>query len=399
MALLTTIRNRFHRAPMDPAFKAALRKGLIGFVVSRICVLGGAAVVAAQQVVEINDAKGLRPANASKLLMNVFAGWDGVWYLRIVRLGYPNHIPEKLTYYDLPARAAFFPAFPSIVRVADKVLPGGAAVAAVTVNLALSVLAVTLIGLLAFRLWGARVAERSMLLTALFPGAFVLSFVYAEALLLVLAAACLLLLQRERWLAAGLVAALGTATRPNGLGLVAACAVAAFFAIREDHKWRSLVAPLLAPLGFIGFQLFLWYQTGERGAWFRVQRVAWDEGASFGGSALSAMIDFFAHPLSSPADALTFISVVTTVVLVVAAWKTKLSWAPSAYSAVVLALMLIPSTVTARPRFVYTAFPLLIAYAKWRDTDDADRWAFTYTLCGAGLAILTTMYGVRGAIP
>ena len=58
---------------MDPTFKAALRKGLIGFVISRICVLGGAAVVAAQEVVTINDAKGVRPANASKLLMNVFA--------------------------------------------------------------------------------------------------------------------------------------------------------------------------------------------------------------------------------------------------------------------------------------------------------------------------------------
>ncbi|MEQ1872283.1 MAG: mannosyltransferase family protein [Ilumatobacteraceae bacterium] len=399
MKLLASIRTRLYPTPMDPTFKAALRKGLIGFVISRICVLGGAAIVAAQEVVEINDAKGVRPSNASKLLMNVFAGWDGVWYLRIVRLGYPRHIPEELTYHDLPARAAFFPLYPTIVRAADKVLPGGDAVAGVTVNLFLSLVAIGLIGLLTFRLWGARVAERSMLLTALFPGAFVLSFVYAEALLLVLAAGCLLLLQRERWLAAGLLAALATATRPNGLGLVAACAVAAYFAIRDDRKWRSLIAPLLAPLGFIGFQLFLWHQTGERGAWFRVQRVAWDEGASFGGSALAATLDFFRKPLSSPADSLTAISLATTIVLVVAAWKTRLSWAPAAYSAVVIALMVIPSTVTARPRFLYTAFPLLIAYAKWRDDDDADRWAFTYTLCGAGLVVLTAMYGVRGAIP
>ncbi len=61
--------------------------------------------------------------------------------------------------------------------------------------------------------------------------------------------------------------------------------------------------------------------------------------------------------------------------------------------------MVLPSTVTARPRFLYTAFPLLIAYAKWRDADDADRWAVVYTLSGAGLAVLTALYGVRGAIP
>ena len=36
-----------------------------------------------------------------------------------------------------------------------------------------------------------------------------------------------------------------------------------------------------------------------------------------------------------------------------------------AYIAVVVALMLLPATVTARPRFLFTAFPLFISAAAW----------------------------------
>ena len=46
-----------------------------------------------------------------------------------------------------------------------------------------------------------------------------------------------------------------------------------------------------------------------------------------------------------------------------------------AYTLVVIALMLLPSTVTARPRFLYTAFPLLIAVAAVWPDDEEQWWA------------------------
>jgi hypothetical protein len=77
---------------------------------------------------------------------------------------------------------------------------------------------------------------------------------------------------------------------------------------------------------------------------------------------------------------------------------------------VVIALMLIPETVTARPRFLFTAFPLFISVGAWwpEPDDDSDHhraswdrsgWDLTLVLCGAGLAALTGLYGVFGAIP
>ena len=56
-------------------------------------------------------------------------------------------------------------------------------------------------------------------------------------------------------------------------------------------------------------------------------------------------------------------------------------------------------TVTARPRFLFTAFPLLISVAAiWPDADD-EMWPLLLAACGAGLVAVTALYGVLGAIP
>jgi hypothetical protein len=238
-----------------------------------------------------------------------------------------------------------------------------------------------------------------MVLAAMFPGAFVLSFAYTEALLLTLAMACLWFLLERKWVLAGVCAALGTMTRPNGLALVLACLVAAVIAIRNDREWRAAIAPVLAPLGFIGFQVWLGVHAHESGVWFRVQREAWNEGASFGLTAIRKTFDAITSPLTSPTNIITAASFATTVLLLWFAWRKRLPPAVSAYSFGVLALMLLPSTVTARPRFLYTALPLLISAAAYLHEDRRDWWPYVIGACSAGLVGLTALYGVYGAIP
>ena len=70
-----------------------------------------------------------------------------------------------------------------------------------------------------------------------------------------------------------------------------------------------------------------------------------------------------------------------------------------AYIAVIVGLMLVPATVTARPRFLFTAFPLFISAAAWWPRRDRAFWELMLVTCGAGLAGLTALYGVNGAIP
>ncbi len=388
----------------------ALFVGLAAYVVSRFCVLAGAGIRAAQQVVDIRAEGDETPQSALTHVTDVLTSWDGLWYLEIVRRGYPESIPDNITYEQIEARAAFFPVFPWTVRIIDRILPGGDVLAALAVNFVLGALSVVLVGLLARRLYSVSVAARAMTLYAVFPGSFVLSFAYSEAALIVLAAACLLFLVDERWLLAGLTAAVATGTRPNGVGLVAACIVASALAIRRSRDWASLIAVVLAPLGFIGFQLYVDARAHERGAWFRVQREAWAEGTSFGATAVKNTYGFLTSPLASPTDALTALTMIALIGMLYCLWKQPLPWPVLAYTLVVLALMLIPATVTARPRFLFTAFPLFIAVAAWwpEPDDDPDHhraswdragWDLTLVLGGAGLVALTGLYGVFGAIP
>jgi hypothetical protein len=373
--------------------------GICAFVVSRICLLVGAGVRAAQITVDAGENLEPSPGTPVGLVTGVFTQWDGRWYLEIVRNGYPRSIPPDITFLQDEARAAFFPVYPALVRTLDRVLPGGDSFAALGINVVLGILGMILVGHLARRLYDNDIAERAMVLFAVFPGSFVLSYAYAEALLIVLAALCLWFLLDERWLLAGLTAAVATATRPNGIALVAACAIAALLAIKRNRDWWSLIAPVLAPIGFVVFQLWLNAHAGERWPWFRVQREAWREGTSFGATALSNTLSFLSHPFASPTDALTAGSMGALALGLWCLYRKRLPWPMIAYIGVVVALMLLPATVTARPRFVFTAFPLFISAAAWWPRRDRAVWDLVLVMCGAGLAGLTALYGVNGAIP
>ena len=390
-------------------WQRALVVGLAVYAVSRLCVIAGTAVRAAQLAVDARADDEAVPG-AGSVISEVLTSWDGRWYLEIVRGGYPSQVPPNITYEQLEARAAFFPVYPWLVRVVDAVLPGGDTFAALFVNFVLGAVSVVLVGLLARRLYGVNVAARAMTLYAIFPGSVVLSFAYSEATLIVLAAACMLFLLDERWVLAGLTAMVATATRPNGIAIVAACAVASFLAIRRSRQWASLVSVVLAPLGFVFFQWYVGTTAGETGVWFRVQREAWAEGTSFGATAVTNTIGFFTSPLSSPTDALTALTMIALVGMSWCAWKVRLAWPLVAFCAVVVGLMLLPETVTARPRFLFTAFPLFIAVAAWWPEPEAEDdhrrasweyagWDVTLVACGAGLAALTGLFAVFGVIP
>ena len=399
-------------------WRSALKHAGLAYLFSRLAIMMGAAIVAAElradenkirerlvwgfiEKVDPHARSGPLPKSAGSMMLDVFTSWDGLWYLRIVRFGYPSFVPQNITYDDTEARLAFFPAFPHLVRIVDAVLPGGDTLAALILNLVLGAGFIVLVGLLARSWFGVSVAKRAMILCALFPGSFVLSFAYSEALLLFLAAACLYLLQKEHWLLAGIVALLATATRPNGIAVIAACAVAAFLAWRQTKSLKPFIAPLLSPIGFIGYQLWINNHANESQVWFRVQGEAWKEGASFGLTAIRRTLEAFTQPLTSPTDLITAASFVLTLFLLWLVWKRHPIPLPAlAYSVVVIVLMLLPATVTARPRFLFTAFPLFIAAAVWLEHPKRKEWwPYLVGIFMCGLTALTALYGVYGAIP
>jgi Gpi18-like mannosyltransferase len=297
----------------------------------------------------------------------VFTVWDGRWYEKIALHGYPTNVPQGDFYLhtgrQVQSAAAFFPLYPLLVRALDKVLPGDAAVAGIVLSLLIGAAATVLVWIISEKVAGRRVADRAAVLFAFSPGAFVLSLVYAEGLLVLLSAACLLALLERRWALAGVLAALAGATRPNATAVALACAWAAGVAIWQRREWRALVAPVLAPVGMLAFFVFLWWHTGEALMWFRVESQGWGERIDLGWYNLSIIGHVITNPLQNPNNIVLVVSMISAVVLMVVLVRAKLPAILNVYAISGLCLVL-ASHINARPRFIFVAFPIVIALAK-----------------------------------
>jgi hypothetical protein len=287
--------------------------------------------------------------------------WDGGWYLGLVRAGYPDHVPESAG-RALKSTIAFFPGFPAAVRMVS-LLPGVSdPVAALVVSLASGGLATWAVFCLASRLSGAEIARRSVLLFCFFPGSVVFSMAYAEGLMVVFAAGCLLALVKRHWIMAGVLGGLACATRPNAIVLVAACAWAAVEAVRRRRDFRALAAPALAAAGMPFFLAFLWLRTGDPAAWFRTQNEGWQQKVDFGKSLVNFLALSLRDPFGSPEP---LILLGGCAVAVAGLWQLarRRSLPPPAviYTAGILGLAAVSRLDVFRPRAVLVAFPLFIA--------------------------------------
>lgn len=325
--------------------------------------------------------------------------WDGNWYLEAAEgYAYPDVSAPNLGQIDI----AFFPLFPILIRVVQGITGWTPLAAAVLVTGIFGATAIVAIWLLVHRISGREVADRAAMLIAFFPGTIALTLVYSEGVMLTAAAGSLLALLHRKWWLAGLLGALASAARPNGIAVALACGVAALIAIRRDRDWTSLAAPAIAPLGMVAYLGWLWANTGAANVWFRVQKEGWGEGIDFGKrtavefwdfySRLPTDLDFLNIPFIVHLRAVGLLLVIATLVLMVRWRPPAIIWA---YTIGILLPSLLSQTLGARPRFIFTAFPLLVALA-WQVRG---AWYSAVLGCFAVLLALSTIiYTTPGVV-
>ncbi|MDQ1396755.1 MAG: hypothetical protein QOG64_2014, partial [Acidimicrobiaceae bacterium] len=206
----------------------------------------------------------------------VFQSWDSSWWVATAALGYPHGVPV-VDGHAAASTIAFFPLLPLLTRGVMHLTGLSPLRSALLVTTLFGAATATGLWYLTKRLFGAATADRAVALFCFFPGSFVFSLVYAEPVMLALAIGCLIALLQRRWLVAGVLAALATATRPNAVVLIACCGWEAGAAILRRREWRSLVAPALAPAGIVAYFWFLDVRTGSLTAWFDVEKGGWGE--------------------------------------------------------------------------------------------------------------------------
>ena len=289
--------------------------------------------------------------------------WDGTRYLGVVIDGYPEFLPLQPDGRADFSNIGFFPLYPMCIQALRAVGFSPLAAGLIVAGTA-GLVATILLWVLLERLWGRDVAARGVALFCFFPGALVLSLVYSEPLMLALSVGCLLCLLGRRWLAAGVLAGLATAARPNAVILVAVCAWAAVEGIRSRRDWWALVAPLLAPTGLVAFQLFLWARTGVADAYIRTNNEAWKLTLSPAAFPNKLRL-WLRHPFGDVNLTLTVACTVFLAVALVLLVRARPPGPVTVYALGLAVLMLTSTSWGSQPRFLFTAFPLVVVPARF----------------------------------
>jgi len=286
--------------------------------------------------------------------------WDSVWFVRAATHGYPSQL--QVHHGHVAANTiAFFPVFPLLIRgLADvtSIPPAATAIAISGITGLTSVLAV---GMLARHFAGSEKATRAALLFVVFPGTFAFDMAYSEGVVITLVALGLLALLRRQWWLAGVLGLVATATSPVALAFVVSCAWCSGRAILRDRTWRSLAAPLLAPVGFVAYMLYLWAHTGHLTAWRLTELGGWKSYPSVA-YPVHILTTFLFDPVRPTLTGqILFAGTVVTVVAAVVAVKERQPAPVLIYGLLTAALVAVSAPVGLRPRMIMVAFPLIIA--------------------------------------
>ncbi|MFF7723885.1 glycosyltransferase family 39 protein [Streptomyces luteogriseus] len=212
---------------------------------------------------------------------DVLASWDGWWYQQVAEHGYDpalKPVPGATGMITLEGNsAAFFPLYPSLMRLVSECTGLGLYGAGMAVSVVASFAAALGIYAVTERLGGHRAGLVAAGLWAVWPGSGTEWSGYSESLYTALAAWACHAVMTRRWLTAGLLTCAAGLCRPTAVALVAALAFAAVMALRrrEDGVRRPLAAVAIAPLGLFGYLAWVNYRMGDLNGYSKLQDGAW----------------------------------------------------------------------------------------------------------------------------
>jgi hypothetical protein len=201
-----------------------------------------------------------------------FTRFDAGWYYQIARSGYLFVPGGPSAGVGKAGKIAYFPLYPLLMRYAGRLFGHAAADAylgGILVSWAAFAAAMVALFFLArLDLPNVR-AERSALLTAIFPFSFFFGMVYTESLFLLLTVFAFYAFRTRRWLLGGVSGGLASATRVNGILLLPALAWIAWRNAEPTLRDRLLAAIglVLVTSGIGIYSLYVYQISGNPLEW------------------------------------------------------------------------------------------------------------------------------------
>jgi hypothetical protein len=313
-------------------------------------------------------------------LLNPWAHWDGVWYIKIATSGYA----------DADGSTAFFPLFPMLVRYLGVLFDGNLLITGMVVSLLCYAGSVWLLWRLVRQDFDEELASRAVIYLAIGPLSFFLQAVYTESLFLLLSLGCFVFAREGRWRVAGVLGLLATLTRSTGVLLL--IPMAYYYYERRGWQLRktdSHVANLVMVVeGLLVWMTYLALAFGKPLA-FSAAQAQWERGfgapnytvtksvvATVWGLRQVISAEYYRWLWEVPRPGSEYANLATNLLnLLFLVGAALLLWygarrLPPAYSWFALAALAYPLFFPSRyvplmsyPRFTLTVFPLYVALA------------------------------------
>jgi hypothetical protein len=395
-----------------------LRRALVVALASRLLIVATGAVASATVGVRamswsLRLPKLAEPfSGAAAHLLNPWAHWDGVWFIKIASNGYA----------DSDGSVAFFPLYPLLVRWLSVPLGGNFVASGLLISWVSYFVAMWLLYRLVARDFGDRIAYRSVLFISIFPTAFFWQSVYSESLFLMLSVACIMWAREERWKLAGVAGLLAVLTRSAGFMLLVPMTVC--YLEQRDWKLRRVdargasllmvVEGLMVWMAYLSLTygkplLFVETQDQWRRSLAAPQIGVWRgflSAAQGFRQILSRQTKHLYWPARVPEavmpNAYANLGNLTALIIAALAIWYGLRRLPLAYSAYAIATvgypLLFPSRfqpLMSMPRFVLVAFPIFVSIALFTATRPRAHAAIVAASL-VGLVLVTMVFAVFG---
>jgi hypothetical protein len=282
---------------------------LSAFLVTRLMVV--VVVYFSMAQIPVSSGEYLWRYNPRNLIADGLIRWDSGFYISIADHGYAEEFPGGTpwdSHFSLPIPnhgyndllAAFFPLYPLLIRL-TAALTGNLVTAGLWVSNLSFLMALFYLYALTKQEFDGAAAGRMVFYLAAAPAAFFFSAVYAESTLLLFVAAGFYYARNGKWLLAGLVGALASATRLPGMLIALYILLEAFWQqgfrflprpfswktfvemLKADLRavpraWKGLLASLLATSGLLAHMAYLYATKGDALAFLhgRIRNISWD---------------------------------------------------------------------------------------------------------------------------
>ncbi len=255
--------------------------------VKELIIVGGLSLLTRLAIITLIVIFSHAGGNISERVGTSLSHWDSGWYLKIAEHGYDNTYPELPPDHLLcnsgtgycQRNFAFFPAYPVLLRTTSDLTGLSLNVSGVVISNLAFVLTAVVLYRFALELFGQKTAKYSLLALWLWPAGYIFSGVMTESLFMLLLISICYLVFRKKYLAAGILGALITATRNTGILVLVPMVLLYLYNNRDINlrNWRKtdkkfLLGLVLVPIGLVAFMLYLQNRIGDPLAFISIQK-------------------------------------------------------------------------------------------------------------------------------